>query len=374
MANYTLTTSAQEVGSNLSVTVGCRLLAWYTDASTTGATAHLKLQAKSQGTTYTGTNKDYELNLGDVHTGTVAWPYTPLNADTWYDVAEVTKWMGSGTTAECSGKVWTYVFDDAWITGVYVTMPTFASAPTGLAAGAITRGSDSFTSTISVTSWGGTGSASTRGLELQCWTYDPSTFVMPRRYQVVYGDNLSAEITVNNSSSGELMITPNTMYTLGMYASNGTYNTGNQRIGNYTTLAAAPTVTVSSTTASSATLAYSLSADGGKYSKDLEYSMDSGTTWNTAATVSTGAATTGTFTLTGLTPETAYTVQTRVTTAAGTTTGPTVTFVTDAKTKIYGSVNGETKRIKKIYCSLNGETREVTKMYGSVNGLTKRIF
>ena len=370
----TLTTTPTEVGSNLSVTVGCRILAWYSGANTTGATAHLKLQARSQGVTYTGTNKDYELNLGDVRTGTVSWPDSPLNADTWYDVAEITKWMGSGTTAECSGKVWTYIYGDAWITGVYVTMPTFATAPTGLAAANLTPGTDGFTATVSVTGWGGAGDATTRYRELQVWTYNASSFSEPRRYQAVYGNDLSGSITADNNSSGSLTITPNTRYTIGLYATNGTYNTGSQRVGNYATLAPAYTASVDSVTATSATISWSTQADGGFYAKTLEYSIDGGTTWQTATTVVSGDAATGTFVITNLTPEISYTVNTRVTTSAGSTTGSDVSFATDADVKLYGSVNGATKRITKLYGSVNGTTKRITKLYGSVNGETKRIF
>lgn len=370
----TLTTVPTEVGSNLSTTVGCRLLAWYTNSGTSGATAHLKLQAISQGITYTGTNKDYEMTLGTNATGTVAWADAPLNADTWYDVAEITLWMGSGTTVSASGKVWTYVYGDAWITGVSLTMPVFATAPTGLAVTNLTPGTDSFTGTVSVTGWGGAGDATTRFRELQVWTYDPSGLRTPRRYKSVLGNDLSGSITVDNNSSGTLTIAPNTRYTIGIYATNGTYNTGSQRVGNYVTLAPVATMSLDSVTDTTATIDYSVAADGGFYSKDLEYSLDGGSTWTTAATIVGSTATTGSFTITGLTEETAYTLKSRITTTAGSSNNTDVTFTTEGGQRFYGSVNGTTKRIIKLYGSVNGTTKEITKVYGSVNGSTKRIF
>lgn len=233
-----------------------------------------------------------------------------------------------------------------------VTIPAQSSAPTGLGANNIVRGVESFTANVYITSWGtGTG---TRYRELQCWTYDPSSFVQPRRYQPAYGDALSGNITVDNSSgytqaSGPLNITGNTKYVLGLYASNGTADTGSQRLGEYTTLAYAPEVTVSSISSTSATLAYSTKADGGEYAKTYEYSIDGGTTWTTFATVSSGSATTGTFTVSGLTAATVTVMQTRVTTTAGTTVGPDITLNTNAKPKLYGSVNSQANGVTTLY-------------------------
>lgn len=122
MANYVLTTNDQVVGSNLNVTVGARLLARYSNASASGATVHLKLQAISQGITYTGTNKNYELTLDNTATGVVSWPYAPLTADTWIDVTEITQNVNYGTSVNISGKIWTNVYGNAWITGNTVTI------------------------------------------------------------------------------------------------------------------------------------------------------------------------------------------------------------------------------------------------------------
>lgn len=40
----------------------------------------------------------------------------------------------------------------------------------------------------------------------------------------------------------------------------------------------------------------------------------------------------------------------------------------------YGSVNGQTKKVKKLYGSVNGQTKLVKKLYGSVNGVTKLVY
>lgn len=258
-----------------------------------------------------------------------------------------------------------------------VTIPAQSTPPTGLGANNVVRGVESFTANVYITGWGtGTG---TRYRELQCWTYDPSSFVQPRRYQPAYGDALSGNITVDNSSgytqaSGPLNITGNTKYVLGLYASNGTANTGSQRLGEYTTLAYAPEVTVSSISSTSATLAYSTKADGGEYAKTYEYSIDGGATWTTFATVSSGSATTGTFTVSGLTAATVTVMQTRVTTTAGTTVGPDITLNTNAKPKLYGSVNSQANGATDLYGGVSGVAERITKLYGSANGQTKLTY
>lgn len=375
MANYTLTTSAQEIGRNTTPTVGARLLAWYTNAGTTSAMVHLKLQAISQGTTYVGTNKNYELTLDNTATGAVAWSYAPLPADTWVDVAEITQYVNGGATVAVAGKVWTYVYGDAWITGNTVTLPVFATPPTGLAISNLTPGVESFNADVSVTSWG-TNVGTLKYLELQCWTLGMN---QPRRYQTNTTGILSTNITVDNDGAytqayGPLTIVGNTEYTIGAYATNGNANTGSVNMGNATTLAYPATLSDIILSDTSVEIDYAIRSDGGKYDKTYEYSLDNGTTWTTFATVSGGSATSGSFNLTGLTPGTGYTIKHRVTTTAGTANGNDFTFAIPLKNKFYGSVGGEATRVNKIYGSMNGETKEIKKLYMSVGGFTKRIY
>jgi hypothetical protein len=42
--------------------------------------------------------------------------------------------------------------------------------------------------------------------------------------------------------------------------------------------------------------------------------------------------------------------------------------------KLYGSVNGQSKKVQKLYGSVGGQTKEIVKLYGSVNGQTKLIY
>jgi hypothetical protein len=373
MANYTLTTSPQEVGSNLSADVGARLLAWYTDASTTNATVHLKLQAISQGATYTGTNKDYELTLDSTATGTVAWPYAPLPEGSWVDVAEITQLVGSGSTVNVSGKVWTYVYGDTWVAGNTVTMPVLSSPPTGLAVTINEVYTDGAKFNVSISSYGNPSSASGRWIE--AGIAGQNAWESPSLRSAIVENSTSAQITVNNNSTqtATLTVQPNTQYYYGGYASNTAAHTS-LIAGTFVTKAEAPTLTLGTISETNAVINYATTADGGVYAKTIEYSIDGGTTWVTGATVNTSSASTGSFTISGLTGGTSYTLKYRTSTTAGNTAGSDITFSTLEVYKLYGSVNSVTKKIKKLYGSVNNQSKEIKKLYGSVNGVTKRIF
>lgn len=219
-----------------------------------------------------------------------------------------------------------------------------SSAPTGLAASNITPLADGFSATVSVTSWGTGGSADPNDHYKELSIFNQGSLdVGANRKNRVTGTALSDTIVTDNSSSwlGSLVVQPNTVYTLGIYATNGNDPAhGQTGIGDYTTLALPPTLALDSVTDTTATLSYSTQADGGRYTKEIEYSLD-GITWTIGATVSSGSAASGSFTVSGLSAGTTYNVQTRVTTAAGSNAGNTVTVTTSApvtNAKFYGSI------------------------------------
>ena len=255
-----------------------------------------------------------------------------------------------------------------------VSYPAAGTAPTGLAATDIIPDSDSFTATLSITGWGGTGSATTRYKELQVRTYNSSSLVTPRRYQKVYGNSLSSTITCTNSSTddGGLTITPNTRYTLGMFASNGSKSTGSKRIGDYVTLANHPLISLVSKNGDEATFNYSVDSDGGFYDKTIEYSIDGGTTWTNLHTITGISGASGTISLTSLTLNSTYVLEVRVVTTAGT---ASTTYTFETKTlAFYGpDSNQEAQKITKLYGSVGGQAQEVVRLYGSANGATKLI-
>lgn len=81
-----------------------------------------------------------------------------------------------------------------------------------------------------------------------------------------------------------------------------------------------------------------------------------------------------TFTHTGLNPGTTYYYKAYASNSVGSGTSSIVSVTIPEHAKLYGSVNGGTKRIKKLYGSVNGQTKTIKKVYASVNGQTKLIY
>lgn len=270
------------------------------------------------------------------------YTYDPVNG--WVNRGT---YVGDGTTNEQVAKTWEASFsgnDGAdWNIQAYTiyawfganqsntnisTTATITTPPAGLNITNIAPSTESFSADVSVTGWGGIGDASTRYKELNIYTYSDSGLVEPRRYEPFPGNNLSDNITANNSSYGSLNITGNTNYVIAGYATNGTWNTGLTRFTIAVTLPYAPTINFTSATANSATFSYSQPADGGYYTKYIEYSIDNGTTWNQITTSSSGSALSGTFQVTGLSASTSYTLLNRTWTNAGISEGASVSFAT----------------------------------------------
>lgn len=120
-----------------------------------------------------------------------------------------------------------------------------------------------------------------------------------------------------------------------------------------------------------ATVAVACGTSGSAATTNLQVSSDN-VNWTTVANNVQG--TTVNVSLTGLTPNTSVTRYFRVHTVYGDSSVATVTFTTLPIAHFYGSVNGETKRIKKLYGSVNGQTKTIKKVYASVNGQTKLIY
>ena len=230
------------------------------------------------------------------------------------------------------------------------------TAPTGLSVSNIVRGQDSFTATVSVSGWGGTGSSSTRYRELQVWTQG---MVEPRRYEAVFGDSTSGTITCGNSSSGSLTIIPNTMYRIGCYASNGSLNTGSQSVGDYTTLPPTTSLSNVEVTQTTARFIYSVPNQGGTYDMVLKKQLDGGTA-ETVTTLTGSGTKSGEITITGLAADTTHTLVVSLSTSAGEVVSNTVTFST---TPVPPAC--------KLYCPAlqNNQyvLKQVKKLYGPTN-------
>lgn len=185
---------------------------------------------------------------------------------------------------------------------------------------------------VSVSSYGTPASASGRYIE--AGILETSNYNGNKRAAIASNVN-SATITVDNNSTQvtSLTISPNTEYYYGAYASNTQTSTMTVS-GQFVTLPADPTVSVTNVDGYSATIYYSVSSDGGHYNRILEYSLD-GSTWNAAVTISDGNAHTGTFTINNLQAHTSYTVRVRVKTDAGVSSQKSVYLTT--KSMFYGA-------------------------------------
>lgn len=234
---------------------------------------------------------------------------------------------------------------------------------------------NSATFTVTISSYGVPASEAGRYIEaavLSSTTYGAE----PRKWQKS-SEVLTDTITVDNSGSGTMTITPNTQYYYGGYATN-TVASSDIVMTQFVTLCDAPTVTLGDVGTTTAEVTVSVTADGGFYRKQIEYSFDDGATWTYLTGFYTGDAATKTKTIDNLVPGHTYTMKYRVTTDAGSSEGSSpITFTTTAipiDSHFYGSANGEAKRVERLYCSVNGQTKAVSKLYGSANGQAKLIY
>lgn len=213
------------------------------------------------------------------------------------------------------------------------TLPALNSPPTGLNVSNVSATKNTITGTVSITGWG-VGANSNRYLELNV-SSDKTT--NNRRYQAgTKGDtSTSKSLTCSNSSAGNITLTPNSMYYIGAYATNGSANTGVK--WDWGTKVTLPDdLSAKSATAidiHSVKVNYTTRADGNKYAKKIQYSLNN-STWVDGATVSSGSATSGSFNIAGLNPGTQYTVYLRVHTDAGNASSGSVTVKTKSACKI----------------------------------------
>lgn len=284
----------------------------------------------------------------------------------------------SGYTISTSGGTYSWDFTSP-LGGVLacsgsLTIPGQSSAPTGLTASNLVPGVEGFTADVSITGWGTGGSTSDRRKELQCWTYNATTLTQPRRYNSVWGESLTTNISVNNystiSTDAILHITGNTIYTLGLYATNGAASTGSVNWMPAVTLPYEPILTSKRIEKTSATFKVDIHADGGFYEKDIYYSIDNGANWIYARKITSGDATTFDLELNNLSASTQYTLKVRSTTPAGDSVSKDYVFTTSATTPcFYGSDNIQRARETVIfYGSSNSVARNIVKTYCSVNG------
>jgi hypothetical protein len=311
------------------------------------------------------------MRLGGDVTGIVQWTYAPLNANQEYTVAEATWTYSGGAQISASAGFWSYVFGSANVDlsdAVYV--PQFVSPPTGLSVSLRETYTNGAKFRVSISSYGTPSGVSGRYIEAGICAQN--SYGATYKYNIAY-NTTSSDITVTNASTrGTLTIRPNTQYYYGGYATNTASGGATWKIqGQFVTKAEAPVVQFVSATPDSATLSYSVGADGGYRGRYVQYSLDGGNTWRTGATIPDSAPKTGTFVINGLLSGTSYTIQTRTLTSVGATNGESVSFDTlvseaDNENRCYGSVNGLTREINAIYGGVEGTARRVIRLYGAV--------
>lgn len=341
------------------------------DYSGTSATAHL-LYTRTN--TYSGATSatNATFSFGGAST---TFSYTAYGQQTDLEIASLS------FTISTSGGTYSGSSTGNYMGGSWsVTIPSQATAPSGGYINGVTSEWNTSAGEIrvSTTSAGVTNTGGASLSQLNWGVYEQAYVSgLPRVTRTITnGASSTLGNSLNDFTGTAIDVAPNKLLYLGLYAYNGV---GEYRYqgGTIVTVSGPVTITNTGVTTTTATFSYTTTADGGYYAKSIQYSLDGGTTWVTAATVNTGSATTDTFTITGLTAGTTYNIQTRANTTAGSTSGSTLSITTQAATvtpKLYGSVNGQTKKITKLYGSVNGETKKITKLYGSVNGVTKLVY
>ena len=316
------------------VAVGSNIVRLKVDYSGTDATCTIQVRRNSAWTDYWA-----DSNASITFNGTTK--STPYSYSGTIGTSFMDLCSSSGFSVSTSGGSynWTFSNPSGGVLGCSgtITIPSQGSAPSGGYITTVVRGTNSFTFTGGITSWGNPNSGRMEFVVLKS-AY--TTGGIPQYYTQLPQDTMSGTATVDNNSSTSgspaWTIQPNTKYYVGIYASNGSADYRYDG-GQYTTLAAAATVSTGTVTSSSIVINYSTAADGGEYSKSIQYSLD-GTTWVTGATVSTGSVSSGSFTISGLTPGTSYSIQTRTSTAAGNSVGATLSVTTSAIAPTGGSI------------------------------------
>ena len=176
----------------------------------------------------------------------------------------------------------------------------------------------------------------------------------------------SANITVDNTCSGALQITPNTTYHYYAEADNTVLQTpSHSPLSSTPTILMLPAyisnVVVADDGHNNMTITVQHAAEGSDDTVYTEYSYDQ-TTWTAVQEEF------------HLTINSSTTVYLRRENTTGTTPVYAVNIVPFTSVKLYGSVNSQAKEIHKLYGSVGGQSKRIRKLYGSVNGRSKLIY
>ena len=287
---------------------------------------------------------------------------SPSNSSIYYNGASVW-WSGGSTSANLNSNYgvrdsWEFNFDvtisnvSTSTTSYYFSMgvnavqsggsvgwtlyfDSSAVAPSGLTTSLVDFGPDWADISVHLGSWGSPSGSASRCIEAAI--LGTSTYGNPYRHDIRTAV-MDATIRVNNSGRGSLVVTPNTQYWYGGYATNKSAST---RVvsGQFTTLPAVPVINAIDQGHGVIDVTVTHATEGSALAITEEYSIDGGTTWT--------AITGGAFTVT-LSTQTVLTVRRSSTAGAS---SDTVTVTPSFTTAIYGSVLNKSVLIDKVYAN-----------------------
>ena len=284
-----------------------------------------------------------------------------------------------GTTATSANVSWSS--SDGYSGSFTVSFPSGASAPTGLATQVTARTWNSATMKTSVSSWG-TGVGPNRLVIHLSPTYNDETYI--RQDEANYSPFTA---TINNSSTAGThqaftMKGCHTLYPY-IYAYNGSVDATTWGSAFY--LPPAPpsaTVTDDGYTLTKSKALLTLTGDqtnnnAATVTFYYRYKKSSDANYGNWVSMGTGSVTGSKTASLELDGSTTYNFQFLQQYQSQNSESVTVNYTTPAVPDqgiLYGSVNGQSKRIRKLYGSVNGETKKIVKLYASVNGVSKLIY
>lgn len=273
---------------------------------------------------------------------------------------------------------------------VNISIPTFSSAPSGLAVSVSSRTYNSFTLSGSLSSWGNhTGSNQAFCLGVLSSSVSSWSGGRLEWQNLNPGETKSFSGTVNNSSvslDGGQTIKGCGAYKVGVYARNGSgleNSTANSSI--YYTPPATPSITVADDGYTLAKRKVKVVCTGADTSKNYantvtfyyRYKKSTDTNYGSWVSMGTGSATTYKTATLNLDGSTTYDFQVLQQYQNQNSVAASASITTPAvpdQAIFYGAVNGSSKKIIKSFGSENDLSKRVIKWYGSVNGSSKRIF
>ena len=332
--------------------------------------------------TYSGTSASFDVQFRRTSSYTGSWGDTQANitfngqtkaADYWYSGTVGTDWVTirsgvSGFTIPTSGGTFNWTFNNPGGSSVLgcsgtITLSAQGSTPSnGYITDIQSYWSQSEQLVVIYTPSAGCSdgglSLTSLQLKLGITPYTDSGWPDESTHATYNISNGAAKWMSNSAykAGGTLSIIGNKQYYTGIYAANsaGAYR--------YKTAAGAPSlvtvppvcdvwITNVNNTPTTKQIGVWFPNNGGYYTQTFQYRVNGGSWVNGTTKTGTGNETKY-VNITGLTPHTACIVETRVTTTAGTTTGPTVCFMTPASgtMNLYGSVSSAATHINKLYC------------------------